>query len=78
MNECWIYAEKRRKKDWLRLYGSVKAMIDNENVIINGVKVEYPRLMYILRTNEFSFHDENIYIKKRPVIKTKRNARKLD
>ena len=67
----YVILKKRTKTiKTMRIYGSIKALLENENILIDGVKPNYNRMMYLLKPGH-KYEDKNIIIKRCEVISKK-------
>jgi hypothetical protein len=66
----YVFIKKKRGGDEISTYGSVKALMLNENVIIGGSVPTYNRLMYLLGSDHY-YRDKKLTIKKCTLKKSK-------
>ena len=67
----YIFLKKGGKKmPNIKIYGSAKALLDNEKIEINGHTPNYDRMMYLLGGNH-QFEDKKYLIKRCEVIRKK-------
>lgn len=68
----YVYLKKQKNLlKSIKLYGSIKALLDLENIKINGKKPSYNTMMYLLRASH-EYENKNFIIKRCDVIKSKR------
>jgi hypothetical protein len=70
MRRNYVFVLKKRGNDIIKLYGSVKALMDSEKIEINGHPVGYNRMMYLLGKDHY-YTDKKQTIKRCDVISSK-------
>lgn len=67
----YIFINKSKKPmNSVKIYGSVKALLENEKIIINGSEPNYNRMVYLLKPGH-QYEDKKILIKRCEVISKK-------
>ena len=70
----YIFIDKILPLNDVKIYGSVKALVENEPMIIGSKKQNYNTIMYKLSKNK-TFENKNYFIKRVEVIRQKANLK---
>lgn len=66
----YIFIKKPTKLENIKIYGSIKALLENEDIRNNGHPISYNRMMYLL-INGHSLNTKKFIIKRCDVITIK-------
>ena len=71
----FVFINKGNYFNEIKLYGSIKAVMQNETIIVDQKEVDYNRLVYLLRENH-ELETKNFILKRCDVVSTKKVIKK--